>query len=329
MGGATLAQEDAKTNNEAIVTSISFTIEKVEQIRKRLAEAFEVNDISKKISVITTGSYARNEASEESDIDLFLIADEELDSLDKEISIIRSIIDEEIPKPSGSTNTFGADVVEPINVLVYNIGGVHDDNQKLTRRMLFLLEATWLFNEKKIHSYRRQLIEKYIKEGITEHQISKFFLNDIIRYYRTIATDFEYKVTEAGKSWGLRNIKLLFSRKLIYFSGILVAAETFNLPRVEKIDKTIELLSLTPLERISKLSKHSPTEIFTIYNRFLENIAQKKVRQSLDSVERGRRNENPEFLALKELGNEFSFELSKWLKETYSSGHPIHHSLLF
>lgn len=314
---------------KTINSSIESTRIKVEKIRDQLAKALAITDSADRISVITTGSYARNEASDESDIDLFLIVDEEIDSLDKEISIIQSIIDHEIPKPSGSTNTFGADVVEPINLLVFNIGGVHDDNQKLTRRMLFLLEGTWLFNEERFHTYRKRLIEKYIKESITEHQIGKFFLNDIIRYYRTIATDFEYKVSEARKSWGLRNIKLLFSRKLIYFSGILVVAETYNLPRIDKINKTIELLNLTPLERIANLSKQEPEMIFNIYNTFLEKIAQRDVRLSLDSVERDKRNENPEFLSLKELGQEFSLSLSDWLKNAYPDSHPIHHSLLF
>lgn len=318
-----------KDTYEAIDFCINFTREKVERIRTRLSESLADSDIAGKISLITTGSYARNEASEESDIDLFLIVDEELDNLDKEISKIQAIIDEEISKPPGSTNTFGADVVEPINVLVYNIGGLRDDNQKLTRRMLFLLEGTWLFNEERFLSYRARLIERYIKEWITEHQIAKFLLNDIIRYYRTIATDFEYKVSEARKSWGLRNIKLLFSRKLIYFSGIIVVAETYNRPRVDKIKNTIELLSLTPLERIAKLCKNDPAEIFKIYNKFLEKIMQKEIRQSLDSVERDRRNENKDFLDLKELAQDFSLALSNWLKITYPEDHPIHHSLLF
>ncbi len=195
--------------------------------------------------------------------------------------------------------------------------------------MLFLLEGKWLFNKNKFESYRSQLLEKYIKEDIPDHQLNKFFLNDIIRYYRTIATDFEYKVAEKEQSWGLRNIKLRFSRKLLYFGGIIVVAETSHKTRNEKIETTKKLLDMSPLERIEELSNVTPDNIFTPYETFLKKVSDKETRDLLKLVDKDKRNECEEFKSLRNLGHHFSWALSLWLRTHYDSGHPIHHSLLF
>jgi hypothetical protein len=82
--------------------------------------------------------------------------------------------------------------------------------------MLLLLEGEWLVNEAGFHSLRREILQRYIGDKMTDHQLSLFLLNDVIRYYRTMAVDYEFKTNEGDKPkpWGIRNIKLVFSRKL-------------------------------------------------------------------------------------------------------------------
>lgn len=173
---------------------------KISLIRDKLT-CLNVKDEAKRFCIVVTGSYGRLEASLESDIDLFLVCDDELSKsfINGIKSEIEEIITREVPKPPGDTGTFGVDTPVKLNTLLTNIGGNDDSNTNLTRRMLFLLEGKWLFNEEKFKEYRSKLIKRYTKQDSPNHQLNKFFLNDIIRYYRTIATDFEYKIGK-GKS---------------------------------------------------------------------------------------------------------------------------------
>jgi hypothetical protein len=133
-----------------------------------------------------------------------------------------------------STNGAFADV-EDLPTILSNIGGNDDHNAKITRRVLFLLEGDWLNNRPFFQECRQQLLGRYIRDTITSHQLALFLLNDIIRYYRTVCVDFEFKTIEHDKPWGTRNIKLVFSRKLLYFSGVLVVAETMQRSYKEKV----------------------------------------------------------------------------------------------
>ena len=50
---------------------------------------------------------------------------------------------------------------------------------------------------------------------------SRFLLNDILRYWRTLCLNYERDRAEPGKAWWKRNLNLKFSRKLTVFSTVL------------------------------------------------------------------------------------------------------------
>lgn len=315
-------------NCTKIKERIDFSNGKVDELRGALEGRVQCGE---SVSVVVTGSLGRKEASTQSDIDLFILAESEFSSEDKAkvVAEVDKVLEELEYKKPGDTGTFGSDEWETVETLTKDIGGQHDSNKKLTRRMLLLLEGEWLYGEHLFRKARRELLKTYIKEGTPDHRIARFLLNDVIRYYRTIATDFENKVTECGKSWGLRNIKLRFSRKLLYFSGIITVAETCYKSREEKIKVSERLLDMPPIERIIYLSETDNSDLLKIYSEFIERISDPDVRSLLDSVDKDQRNNVPEFRELKNLGQHFSWKLSSWLRVNYDPGHPIHNSLLF
>ena len=310
---------------ENIKKSKKFSKEKIDAIQKEFKDSIN----NKNISIVTTGSFARGEANELSDLDIFIIVKNNTNELlFDEKEKISQIVSKHIPKNVGDSGTFGIDAIETIENLLINLGGNKDDNAKFTRRMLFLLESKSLYN-KEIYDYARsRLIDRYVDINITDDQLARFLLNDFIRYYRTITTDFEYKVSEAGKSWGLRNIKLTFSRKILYFAGVLAVAETYEKKREAKIEILKNLLELSPIERIEKICKANENALY-LYDEFLSKISDDRTRKTLEKVQREERKDCTEYVELKNKSKEFSKELQNILEKTFDKDHPIHNALLF
>lgn len=283
--------------------------------------------------IVTTGSFARCEASKSSDLDSFIIIRDrtkfKIQNTLKEK--LEHIINQYIAKNTGDTGVFGTEAIVDINDLTTNIGGSDDSNTQFTRRMLFLLEGKCLFNQELFNEFRQRLIEQYIKPTESDKQLSRFFLNDIIRYYRTITTDFEHKVSEKSKSWGVRNIKLTFSRKILYFGGIIAVAEASQKDREIKVEKTLKLLDMSPLERIEYIGKDKVSKVFEHYDYFLEKISDEDTRKELDKVDRENNpDKNPKiYREMKDRSKEFSLALSELLEQTYDKSHLIHHALIF
>ncbi|NWO04553.1 MAG: nucleotidyltransferase domain-containing protein [Alteromonadaceae bacterium] len=90
-----------------------FTAQKLIEIRKALASELQDSPHNDKITIVTVGSYGRGEASESSDLDLYILFDSDRDAQDvigTELNNIKGILDNLVPNETGSTGTFGSDV---------------------------------------------------------------------------------------------------------------------------------------------------------------------------------------------------------------------------
>ena len=314
--------------HQCIKQNYDFTAQKLPIIRNELIEKLSDSQYKDKMCIIVTGSYGRHEASSESDMDLFWfidadIPDDPAEALKDEIKIINEIIIKHVPKEAGSTGTFGPSAIVSQSQLIGNIGGKHDSNENMTRRMLLLLEGTFLYNNDKFIEIRRNLIDKYIKVEQNPKQIPRFLLNDIIRYYRTIATDFEFKVSEDSKEWGLRNIKLKFSRKFLYFGGLIAVAELMKIhdiseqkAKLEEIfNKTVFEKCYTCADRVGLIPEMN--EILGFYNNFIDKISIPGNRLQLEATTKNTRNECSLYQELRDDGNKFSEAMELFLTKAF------------
>src|SRR4029077_1888026 len=147
---------------------------KLAALRTRLLGVLPAGEI-----ILTCGSYARREASEASDIDFFIITQQPdplgqpADSAsDPSVKLARDAINEIVPVEPAEDGAFSQ--VEARDAMLQNICGTNDSNHKITRRILILLEGEWLFNAGGLKEVRCEILERYIGDGMTDHQLALF-----------------------------------------------------------------------------------------------------------------------------------------------------------
>jgi predicted nucleotidyltransferase len=293
---------------------------------------------SEDTSIVVFGSLARQELTSGSDLDWTLLVDGLANSDHLPITQeIRGVLEERLPnfKPPGQTGTFGNLTFS--HDLVHQIGGQNDTNQNTTRRVLLLLESVPIGKRTEAHErVVRAVVNRYIDEDnhlLTHdgqsYRVPRFLLNDIVRFWRTMAVDFASKQRDRGGSgWGLRNAKLRMSRKLIFASGLLVCFGANLDPelrikistddgdiKLALIDHVRERLRLTPLENLARaiekydVPKVIGEELFASYAEFLEIIDDENNRHALEQLRASDSRTDPTFKRIRKLSETFEHAL--------------------
>ena len=169
-----------------------------------------------------------------------------------------------------------------INNLLKTIGGDKDTNEFITRRMLFLLEGEWTFNQQLFEGTRTRLIERYVADDLDDHKLSLFLLNDVIRYWRTICVDFEHKTAAADKPRAIRLIKLRFSRMLLYLGGVAAVSQTKGLEVAKKRQMLEDLFAMSTIKRLQSTFGEAMDKPLAQYGRFLAKLDDANIRIQLE-----------------------------------------------
>ena len=283
------------------------------------------------------GSLGRDEFTPGSDLDWTLLVDGIADPAHLDVALaIRDKLETLGYKQPGREGVFGTLAFS--HELIHQIGGQDDTNANTTRRILLLLESTVIGRR---DAYKRvvcNVLHRYLKEdrglwyGSGEFKVPRFLLNDITRYWRTMAVDFAYKQRVRGnEGFALRNVKLRLSRKLIFISGLLTCFSChLELPGDEK--KLIYLehavqplvvhlyrrLAFTPLESLAntllgfeKLDG-STAKLFKAYDDFVGILADESVldngetpRDYLEHLSVDKLESDPVFQHAREISHEF------------------------
>lgn len=278
-------------------------------------------------SVVLTGSLGRREASADSDADWILLIDGPSDPAHARMAReVDACVLECGFKGVGPTGTFGTMVAS--HSLVHHIAGIHDTNENLTRRMLLLSESWPASGEIVRERVLRNILSRYVLHDLSVQSASNerrlvphFLLNDVVRYWRTIASDYASKMWErGGKGWATRNVKLRFSRKLLFSWGMIAsfAGKLFptTLVREQNLEEEI-LLSLlselireqtdvSPLDLLATVALHPDVgvetgrNIFSAYDFFLSKMSDPDARKHLDSLPFKQAHKDPLYNDLRE-----------------------------
>ncbi len=215
-------------------------------------------------SLVVSGSLAREEATPQSDIDWSLLIDGQAHEshLSAALAIEDALIELKLAKP-GAEGTFGSLVFS--HELVHLIGGASDTNANTTRRLLLLLESAPIgpseVRERVIHP----ILKRYITEDFgllneSTQGVPRFLLNDVVRFWRTMAVDFAYKRrAQQSEGWALRTVKLRLSRKLTYVAGLLACYSGSSLDEAETPNAGEH--SLAVVDRLARFLRHTPLEM--------------------------------------------------------------------
>ena len=323
---------------EALAHADSEAISARFRILELLTEAFDGADLPPDTDIVVFGSLARGEFTSGSDVDWTLLVDGPAKPLHRKTAhqIATVLKDGGFGEP-GTTGTFGNLAFS--HETIHHIGGQRDTNENLTQRILLLLESKKLRGKAERSAYDRvvrEVIDRYLTDefgpasnDFKRHFVPRFLFNDIARFWRTMCVDFACKEWEQqGKKWGLRNVKLRMSRKLIFVAGMLTCfscrgvLETVDVPgdtdRRKRLltDHLFNCAHKSPLEILCEAFityGSSPTrvrEILDPYNEFVGLLDDPEVRSSIESIIPGHAADDPHFARIDLLSREFQEFLS-------------------
>lgn len=250
---------------------------RLNELAARLATAPQVKSVSD-FTIFAAGSYARHEASEHSDIDLFFLYEKEPSDDDEprtaELRLFGALIEitDNMGFPRFSNDCQYLSTLSSPQILEH-LGSPEDDYRNLfTVRMLMLLESRCLYGEEAYKRILHRIINAYYRD-YPDHQATFepwFLLNDIGRFWKTLLLNYEHKRNQNETTPDIdrtkqkvRNFKLKFSRMTTCFATV-AALGSYASPVKE--EQVFDLIQMTPRERLQHVATLRPDTISAVNN---------------------------------------------------------------
>lgn len=255
-----------------------FTKDKLTSLDTYMNEAKSL--IGEDACVYATGSFGRLEASEYSDLDLFIVGlpkstdRSDADYMESRLSRLNEIcIKADLIEATRALRIqeFDGDgrylVHYPVRQLVGSLGTPEDDaNNTFTARLLMLLEGRALIGLKPYEEAIGDIIAAYWRD-YEDHKSSflpAFLANDILRLWRTFCVNYEARTAniprEKNLKRRLKNYKLKHSRLLTCYSALLAMTHSFNEKETLSPQDMFHICGMTPIERIQSLLETSTAQ---------------------------------------------------------------------
>ena len=267
------------------------------------------------VAVVLLGSWGRGEVTQGSDDDVLVVTTGALrDGLRPRVADLRPAF----AQATGAQGTF--DDVVALEELA-TIGLEADSNRVLTRRMLVLLESSPLLGADVHRAVLAGLLDAYLGGERRDRRPPRFLLNDVVRYWRTVAVDFEAKARggDDGK-WALRHAKLRTSRTMLFAGGLLPLLECHHVTADDAPALLLSELLRPPTDRIAAAflryeAVDAGVRTLGAYDRFLAVLDDPVRRSALERLPRAEARQEPVFQECRRLGREIQQGLTALLFE--------------
>lgn len=275
----------------------NYTKKRADELCQKLSRADEF--LKGKACVYTTGSFGRLEASETSDLDLFIVGrtdsssnDEvkvsqlrRLDEICVKAELIAATRDLNFPEFDGDGKYLAHYSQDDF---IKSLGKPDDDSKNtLTGRLLLFLESRPLLGGDVYSNIIDEVVAAYWRD-YKDHKhdfMPAFLANDILRLWRTFCVNYEARTNRQGdekKAKGkVKNYKLKHSRMLTCYSALLYLLATHVQNDTVSVEDAKLMTKLTPTERLEWLhgqkefskSREKIKELLLKYEEFLENTS--------------------------------------------------------
>ena len=270
------------------------------------------------LAIYAAGSYARGEASEYSDIDLFFIHDdrEAASTVDdprmRTMTMMSGVIDQmekmALPPPSNDGEYLK---ILSLSKILEHLGGVEDDHQNFfTARMLLILESSPLYGAATYDKALDAVIDAYFRD-YEDHAANfrpTFLVNDVLRFWKTLCLNYENRRNQADEAnkikQKIRNFKLGYSRLLTCFATVALLSSYNNIGKEE----VVLISKMPPVDRLRRLFERNPSTRISIgaalrlYHKFLDRTALPKA--DLEEYFKSKENRTSAFDDAKRFGDE-------------------------
>jgi len=305
----------------------AYTDERLKEMRGTFAGL----DFPPELSVVVFGSCARGELTPGSDDDWALLVTPPLEPDDPEVERLFTTARRRLgagERQPGSQDVFG--VPFTLSALIQHVGLEEDSNRNLTRRMLLLLESTEVAGAAHDSSWAA-VLDRYLNYGVKDYRPPRFLLNDLVRYWRTIAVDFEGKHAGSGGNdpkWVSRNAKLRTARKLLFAGGLLPVLLCEYRKRDEMEAFLTRWLTAPPTDRLAAAflwarAADAGTRALTAYDHWIAIQRDADARAELARLRYATRHESPLFEEIRRIGREFERGLLSLLFDDTSPLSPL------
>lgn len=270
----------------------------IREFEEELHQAFPYGEVREadrgKVDVVVHGAHARGEVTEGSDFDYLVVTmGASPDTTRRLRRVVESVIREVgLKKPSGE-GAFGTLAISA--ELFERIGLEQDTNVNTTRRILFLTESMSVYSIETRKHVVEEILSRYCADPPDRvpddpAKVPRFLLNDLVRYWRTMAVDFGAKRWHALEDdYHLRLAKLRTTRKLL-FTGPLATLLLVPVRGVNNEDLPGHLavwLDKPPLAQLASITselsddaKAAMSNLLVEYDNFLELLHQEGVRET-------------------------------------------------